>query len=1097
MRRLGFARIGVVLVAGLLAQPAAAAPPPGPASHSARPFTRGNLLTRARSPQHAADITGKARGLVDALGTDISTDRDVTVVVKLDAAPVSLRQAAALARDPAGLTAAEATTVRERLSVDQEAVVPLVRALGGHVMSRFSDVLNGFSVRIRSSRLPDLLDLPGVVSVFPVGTVTREAATPLSYTGVPQAWEDTGQTGEGVRIAIIDSGIDYYHANFGGSGDKTDYSSDDPTVREPGTFPTSKVVDGHDFVGDDYDSEAVDPSLRDPHPDRDPLDCGIGHGSHVAGIAAGTGVTAAGASYEGPYDAGTPYRTMRIPPGVAPEASLLAYKVFGCDGSTTDDVVMQAIERAVRQGADVINLSLGSSFGTGSQLDTEAVDNASRAGVTVVASAGNDGLAPYVTGGPSVANRAISVAAMNVGARLPMVAIHTTDPAADLRAQDSNDANANGLDVALHARLNYFLDDPTTPSDPDTGEGGEDLGCDAGSYAYNRFVAGQIAVVQRGGCARVQKPAEGQAQGAAAVLMVNDSSGLPPFEGNLAGVSIPFVGVDGNDDATLAFNWGRPASIAAAEPVLDPQYRNRTLSYFTSSGFRAGEGLLKPDIAAPGTLISSTQVGSGNARALESGTSMASPHVAGVAALIKGAHPDWRPELVKAALLSTASGTSKLRDYDVRFAGSGLVNARRAVRTVVTAAADDDAGGGLSFGYQAMAGAFSGTRTILFTNTGNAPVTYSLASDLTDHPLGADVSIAPAAVTVPARSGAVPGRARVDVTISMSAADVTALSYTDPASNLNHVQGAVVAQPEHPDVAHGELRVAFALIAAGLSDVQVGDLRPYTLQSGIASTRTPLRNRGNHESFEDLFAWGLSDADEGHDTFDIRAVGTNGLSFFGERFVAFGINLWRRAPHAAMNSYLVQLDTAPCAPHAPSTCWNRDPEFHLITADEVWWFGPGPFREPVSFLFDADFNIVDANFGSIPTDSSTMFIYASARSMGLTADGDTDFRYSVSSGPYPGAVDSLTDVGAVDAAGSGAESTAYFDAFHSIVSTGRFRPAEGYAQWWLEPGERVTARLSVDVERYRQHPVKGWMFISSNDPEGPGQADLVYVGALP
>ena len=147
-----------------------------------------------------------------------------------------------------------------------------------------------------------------------------------------------------------------------------------------------KVKGGIDLVGDDYNANVAGLVCRCP-PDPNPLDCN-GHGSHVAGSAAGFGVLANGGEYTGSYDQLTHNNSFLIGPGVAPKADLYAVRVFGCEGST--DVVTEAIEWAIDNDMDVINMSLGSNFGPSDTADALAADDASKAGVVVV-SRGNAG----------------------------------------------------------------------------------------------------------------------------------------------------------------------------------------------------------------------------------------------------------------------------------------------------------------------------------------------------------------------------------------------------------------------------------------------------------------------------------------------------------------------------------------------------------------------------------------------------------------------------------------------------------------------------------------------------------------------------------
>ena len=126
----------------------------------------------------------------------------------------------------------------------------------------------------------------GVKRVQVSRAVHLDDSASSQFTGVDRTRQDYGLSGRGQQIAIIDSGVDYTHAGFGGPGTIAAFADNDGTVIEPGTFPTAKVTAGYDFVGDDFDPDSTDPAHRVARPDPDPLDCN-GHGSHVAGIAAG------------------------------------------------------------------------------------------------------------------------------------------------------------------------------------------------------------------------------------------------------------------------------------------------------------------------------------------------------------------------------------------------------------------------------------------------------------------------------------------------------------------------------------------------------------------------------------------------------------------------------------------------------------------------------------------------------------------------------------------------------------------------------------------------------------------------------------------
>jgi subtilisin family serine protease len=349
------------------------------------------------------------------------TATTATFVLELAEPPVSQIFAAqrASAVNAAALAAATQAQLAQVEAAQQALLAPLA-ALGGEVIYRNQRVYNGIALRIDPSLAGQLADLPGIKALHRLLPKVPLNANSVPAIGAPALWQGVngvGLTGVGRTIAIIDTGIDYLHTDFGGPG--TGYDEHDVTLAgDIAGFPSAKILSGYDFTGDAYnaDPESVgfNPVLA---PDPDPMDC-YPHGTAVAGTAAGYGVNADGSTYQGPYNTATNFAALRIGPGVAPEAGLYALKVFGCAGSS--EVVDQAIEWAIDPNGDgdlldhahVINLSLGSPYGSQIDMTTVAAENAVAAGVIVVAAAGNSGDTTYVVSSPSVGDQTISVAAL-------------------------------------------------------------------------------------------------------------------------------------------------------------------------------------------------------------------------------------------------------------------------------------------------------------------------------------------------------------------------------------------------------------------------------------------------------------------------------------------------------------------------------------------------------------------------------------------------------------------------------------------------------------------------------------------------------------
>ena len=176
-----------------------------------------------------------------------------------------------------------------------------LEADGVRMTRRHSRLVNALRVRVAPGKRAALAKRAGVKRVERLRVYEPLTTNSVPAIGAKTAWgtRTTGFDGEGMRIAVIDSGVDYTHSMFGGAGTKAAYQTNDANKVEGGTFPTEKV-DGWDFAGKDY-SEANDVPL----PDGDPLDrSGYGHGTHVAGIVGGVGVTKQGQPYDGAYYAG-------------------------------------------------------------------------------------------------------------------------------------------------------------------------------------------------------------------------------------------------------------------------------------------------------------------------------------------------------------------------------------------------------------------------------------------------------------------------------------------------------------------------------------------------------------------------------------------------------------------------------------------------------------------------------------------------------------------------------------------------------------------------------------------------------------------------
>ncbi len=713
----------------------------------------------------------------------------------------SILQAGQGGRDRA-LAAAKAAAQSQlrTIAAAQEKVATSLKALNAAEIYRVGRAYNGIAIAIDPKNVALLRRLPGIKAIHPLVPEYPTNSTSVPFIGVPPLWNNsvglgTNLTGTGVRIGIIDTGIDYIHANFGGTGLLADYQANDTTSNADGFFPTAKVVGGTDFAGDAYTGANM------PTPDPDPMDCN-GHGSHVAGTAAGLGVDAAGATFTGPYSPAAPFGALRIGPGVAPGASLYALRIFGCGGST--GLTVQAIDWAVDPNndgdfsdhLDVINMSLGSNYGGAAATSAVASENAAIAGVIVVAAAGNAGDTFYIVSAPSAANRALSVAA-SADSGLASAVLQVNSPAGIAGGYAALGAafvpappNPAGQTAAIVQAL-----DPADAAGPLTTDG-----CTA--FTNAAAIAGNIALIDRGTCGFITKVQNAQAAGAIGAIVANNVAGDPNLTlmGGTAppgpAVTIPSVFISLADATTIRSQLagGVNATLAAATQA-------DAIGSFTSRGSRLGAPFhLKPDISAPGVTITSTQTGNtcvsggclvpnatgfipGSQSLILSGTSMATPHIAGVMALLRQLHPDWTVEELKAAAMNgalhdvTIGANGSGVKYDAGRIGAGRTDPQNSALTNVVAF-DSDQSGVVSVTFDApIVGTASQVKHVRVVNHGATAATFDLAIDLHDDAPGIAFSL-PGGSTV-----TVPAGQTVDVDVQMNG----------NANQMRHVRQVTVA----------------------------------------------------------------------------------------------------------------------------------------------------------------------------------------------------------------------------------------------------------------------------------------------------------------
>jgi minor extracellular serine protease Vpr len=559
-----------------------------------------------------------------------------------------------------------------QLREQQDAIVAEVRAAipTAQVQERYDILLNGFAVQVPSRSLPKLMRLKGVTKVYPslayFATMDRGPSV-IHATDLAAA---TGDKGQGIKIGVVDTGVDSSSPFLNPTG-----------FSYPAGFPkgdtkltTPKVIVARVFPGFPRDKSSTVP-----------FDKTEPHGTHDSGIAAGDESTNAPAGPDHPAVAGLS--------GVAPKAWIGNYRVFtvptplGHEADTPE--IVHAFEAAVADGMNVINFS-----GGGPQTDPvndamfETIHNASLAGVVPVIAAGNDredfGLG--TTGSPGVAPDAIAVAATsNSHVFAPALSVVGGPPS--LGAVPIQGAGGTKFPTAWSSTDQPIVD--VTSVMGSDGKPVEAHLCGSASEPNTSLgtlpkgsVKGKILLVSRGICTFASKAERAANGGATGVILVDNRFG----EANA--IPIPLAvpaGMISDLDGQLLHAYlaqhGGQAAIRVTAGIQEIQTgRSGVITSFSSAGPTDFGWFLKPDISAPGldVLSSTPPATTGSTFSVFAGTSMATPHVAGAAALLLQRHPGWTAPQVKSALMSTAGAawqnTARTQEASVLLEGSGLAN---------------------------------------------------------------------------------------------------------------------------------------------------------------------------------------------------------------------------------------------------------------------------------------------------------------------------------------------------------------------------------------------------------------------------------------
>jgi subtilisin family serine protease len=646
----------------------------------------------------------------DPLATFIKTKPEQGKKINFDAAKVKAYRA-------------QLSALRNNYKQWLHANVPQAQVTGNFDIS-----LNAVAVQLNGATLEQISAAPMVKSAQYQGLYAPNVADPdMALINAPAAWAQDGgpaNAGDGVRIAIVDTGIDITHPCFSDAG-----------------YPSQQQLGNHSFTNNKVIVAKV---FNNKTPSRvytaEPLQ---EHGTHVAGTAACNYGTPANVDGVATYNMS----------GVAPRALLGNYNIFPADVTNArSEDILDALEAAYADGFDVANLSLGGGSHGIQDLLTVAIDNFDAANMVVAVAAGNSGPGLFTVESPGSGKSSLTAGAASVG---HLVANSVTAGGSSYPAQQGE---FGAVTSDLTAPFVVLL-------------GGGTNGLDTACTAIATNLTGKIALITRGACSFSTKIRNARDAGAAGVIVSNSVAGDPIIMAQDGTpdqpANVPAYSVAIEDGASLANSGAVSATIGAALQYFVTTH-NDIMGSFSSQGPTDVDFRVKPDVVAPGVSVLSSIphqfCDSPPCFAFFQGTSMATPHLSGSAAFLRGMNPTWSAADIRSAIVNTAargvlrqSANASLLEKNVNIVGSG--------REDLSAAASASAllsPVSVSFGAVASGGGQTLNADVTIRNAGSGTATWALSISGAADP-SVSYSVSPASVTLAAG-------ASTTVTVTMIAA---------------------------------------------------------------------------------------------------------------------------------------------------------------------------------------------------------------------------------------------------------------------------------------------------------------------------------------